>query len=122
MIKVFISQPMNGKTIDEVKKEREIAIEDLKEKLSDTEFEIIDTVLPDPGLKPESRSRIFMLGRSIQLLADANIMYLYKGWQDSNGCMVEYEVAKRYGMKIIMSEFDPHKTVIGKRLDAGLWD
>lgn len=121
-MKVFISQPMNGKTIDEIREERLIAMEELMNKFPNEEFQIIDTIVPDIGLKPESRDRIFLLGRSIQLLADADLVYLAKGWQDSNGCMVEYEVAKRYGMKIIMSEFDPHKTVIGKRLDAGLWD
>lgn len=121
-MKVFISQPMNGKTIDEIREERLIAMEELMNKFPNEEFQIIDTILPDPGLEPESRNRIFMLGRSIQLLADADLVYLSKGWQDSNGCMVEYEIAKRYNIKMIMSEFDPHKTIIGKRLDTGLYD
>lgn len=120
--KVFISQPMNGKTVEEIRKEREIAIEELMNNFPNEEFQVIDTILPDAGLEPESRNRIFMLGRSIELLADADLVYLSKGWQDSNGCMVEYEIAKRYNIKMVMSEFNPHKTAVGKRLDAGLWD
>ena len=120
--KVFISQPMHGKTIEEINNRRDIAKGSIQLFNDNKEFEIIDNILPYIESESERKSRILMLARSIGLMADADLVYFCEGWQDSNGCMVEYEVAKRYGMKIIMSEFDPHKTVIGKRLDAGLWD
>lgn len=31
-------------------------------------------------------------------------------------------IKTQYGIEILLSDFDPHKTVIGKRIDAGCWD
>ena len=122
-MKVFISQPMNGKTIDEIREERLIAINSIASSLPDNEtLEVIDNVLPPIEAETENQSRILMLGRSIQLMADADLVYFCKGWQDARGCLVEFEVSKQYNLKSICVGFDPHKTVIGKRLDAGLCD
>lgn len=54
--------------------------------------------------------------------AKADVAYFAKGWQDYRDCKIEHRCAVDYGIKIILSEFDPHKTTIGKRLDAGLFD
>lgn len=47
MKKIFISQPMKGKTNAEIKKEREIIIKDIEIMMEDEPFEIMDTVFED---------------------------------------------------------------------------
>lgn len=55
-------------------------------------------------------------------LAEADIAYFAKGWQYARGCKIEYECALKYGIKVITAEFDPNKTVVGRRLNAGFYD
>lgn len=115
MKKLFISQPMVDRTDEEIFAEREKAIAEAKDLLDD-EIEIIDSytnVLMNP---------LGYLGYSIACLSKADVAYFAKGWQDYRGCKIEHRCAVDYGIKVILSEFDPHKTTIGMRLDAGLWD
>lgn len=118
MKKLFISQPMNGKTDEEILQEREEAIRQAKERLGE-EIEVIDTYYID---MPDDAKPLEYIGRSILDLAKADVAYFAKGWQDMRGCVIEHQCAMQYGIYVIVSEFDPHKTVIGRRLDAGLFD
>ena len=119
MKKLFISQPMNGKTDDEILKEREIAIRKAKEELGE-DVEVIDSFFEnEPKVKTIP---LWHLGESLKLLSEADIAYFAHGWQDARGCLIEQRCANDYGVQTILSEFDPHKTSIGKRLDAGLFD
>lgn len=118
MKKLFISQLMNGKTDEEILRERITAIEIAKEKLGD-DIEVIDTFYKD---FPDGTKPLEYLARSIKDLADADIACFAKGWQDKRGCKIEYQCASEYGIETILLDFDPHKTVIGKRIDAGFWD
>lgn len=97
MKKLFISQPMNGKTDEEILTERQVAIEKAKEIL-DEEVEVIDTFYTDfsPDAKP-----LEYLARSIKDLASADIAYFAKGWDEKRGCKIEYECATQYGIKTI---------------------
>lgn len=99
MKKLFISQPMNGKTDDEILNERKIAIERAKEILGE-DIEVIDTFYTDftPDAKP-----LEYLARSIKDLASADIAYFAKGWEEKRGCKIEYECATQYGIKTIIS-------------------
>lgn len=115
MKKLFISQPMEDRTDEEIFIEREKAINEAKSILGE-EVEVIDSYTDAP-MNP-----LGYLGYSITCLSRADIAYFSKGWQDYRGCDIEHRCAVDYGIKVIMSEFDPHKTTIGRRLDAGLWD
>lgn len=115
MKKLFISQPMVDRTDDEIFKERETAISEARKILGE-DIEVIDSYCR------EECTPLGYLAYSIKKLSEADVAYFGKGWQDSRGCKIEHECALQYGIKILLSEFDPHKTVIGKRLDAGCWD
>ncbi len=115
MKKLFISQPMVDRTDDEIFAEREKAISEAKALLRE-DIEVIDSYT-DVLMNP-----LGYLGYSITCLSKADIAYFAKSWQDYRGCRIEHECALQYGIKILLSEFDPHKTVIGKRIDAGCWD
>lgn len=115
MKKVFISQPMDGKTNDEIFEERDIALLEIKQKIND-DVKLIDSFCN------EELTPLEYLAYSIKCLSKADIAYFAKGWQDNQRCLIEHRCAMQYDIYVILSEFDPHKTVIGRRLDKGFWD
>ena len=97
-MKVFISQPMRGLSEREIKLNRVKAIENIKRLYDDVE--IIGNYFCD-NEKP-----LFNLGKSIELLSEADIIYLCKGWNKARGCKIEYMCALDYDIKIIFEEGD----------------
>ena len=98
-MKVFISQPMKGRTDKEILDERDAVIEYLKQKYSD--ISIIDSFL-DISEPPEVKTTpVFYLGKSIQLLSYADLCVVVGDVSDNNGCQIEMEVCKRYGIELI---------------------
>ena len=97
MKKLFISQPMNGKTNVEIKKEREEAIRCAKEMMSD-EVEVIDSVFENA---PAESNPLWYLGESLKLLSTANVAFFATGWENARGCKIEHTCAQQYGINII---------------------
>ena len=98
MDKVFISQPVTGLTEEEIKNDREKAIEECKKILGD-DIEILETIFDEkdyPDMKP-----LGFVGKDIQILADAKYFYSAKGWEGSKGCRVERLCAQLYHISII---------------------
>lgn len=94
MKKLFISQPMAGKTDEEIFAERERAIKAAEELLREP-VEVIDSFFRSApvGAKP-----LWFLGKSLELLSDADIAYFAKDWQKARGCKIEHECAVEYGI------------------------
>ena len=100
MKKLFISQPMKGKSKEEILAEREKAIQRAKEALHD-DVEVIDSYFethPDVQNSP-----LWCLGRSLELLATADVAYFALGWEDARGCKIEHTCALEYGIDVIES-------------------
>ena len=87
MTKIFISQPMNGKTTEEIEKERNYIIERLRENEC---VEIIDSFFKD---EPYEASPLWYLGESIKLMSEADVVFFCKGWQTARGCQIEDDCA-----------------------------
>lgn len=100
MKKIFISQPMRGKTDIEIKLVREKAIKDVKEYLAKEgeEVEIINSY--DPNCSA-NENPIVCLGKAITLLADADFLFLCDGWHEARGCRVERVCACEYDIPVI---------------------
>ncbi len=96
MTKVFISQPMQGKTDEEIQQIRAMDMEFIKTVYPDAE--IIDSFLPESAPK-NVRSGVYKLGQSIQLLSGADVLFLSAGWNKARGCQIEHSVAVAYGIK-----------------------
>lgn len=94
MKKLFISQPMRGKTEDEIMQERSAAIREA-EKLLGEPVEILDTYF-DEEYRP-----LEFLGKSIMYLAQADAAYFAAGWKDARGCKIEHTCAAEYGVQIV---------------------
>jgi hypothetical protein len=98
-MKIFISQPMKDKTQEEITLERNEAIDYLKKVYGD-DIEIIDSYFedynPENGCVP-----LKFLAKSIEMLADADLAYFIKGWDQTRGCVIENECAVQYGIKVV---------------------
>ena len=98
-MKIFISMPMHGKSDEDILRDREFNIHMIKLQLpSSADAEFIDSFT-----KPEEiiGNRVKMLGHSIMLLADADVCVFVPGWNESLGCLTEFDVCKRYGIRTI---------------------
>ena len=95
-MKVFISQPMTGRTKEEILNERNEVIEELK---SEYDVEVLDSYFED--YDPQNGSiPLKYLAKSIEVLAEADVLLCVGDWRNSRGCRVEHECAKQYGIKI----------------------
>ena len=104
-MKAMISQPMKGKTDDEIITTRDKAIKILESKgykVIDTYFiDEIDKVLENNGIvnKP-----LWYLSKALNRMSRCNAVYFCKGWEDTRGCKIEHKTAVEYGMDIIYEE------------------
>lgn len=96
-MKVFISQPMRGKTNEEIKKEREIIITKAKENYGD-DIEVIDSFFENA---PVDVNPLWFLGKSIELLSTADVVCFSKDWDAARGCVIEHECAVAYGVDVL---------------------
>lgn len=95
MIKtVMISQPMRGKTNEEIREERKQVVK----MLENQGFNVMDTIIEDFTDKIDP---IFYLVRSLEYLANSDCVYFMKGWEKTRGCKIEHEVAVEYGKEVI---------------------
>ena len=95
-MKVFISQKMGGKLSKEIEEARDRATKEIKAMYGE-DIEIIDTFFKDSNGTP-----LELLGESIKLMSDADLVVFIYDWQEGRGCLVEHKVAELYGKKIIV--------------------
>ena len=110
---IFISQPMTGKSEEEILETRQKEIEKIHQ-LFDADGEqvnIIASYIDDATRKhfkehvsDDINWDIFWLSQSLERLAMADIIWLCDGWEYSNGCNIELECATRYGVGIMYPE------------------
>ena len=94
-MKIFISQPITGKTNAEIFATRKNITTKLKAKYPDAT--IINSVI----LGGNDTNDIKYLGITLNLMADADLVVFANDRSGSKGCQVEYYVASLYGKDII---------------------
>lgn len=97
MKKLFISQPMKGKTDEEILKERETAIKQAEELLK----EPVEVIASFFKVAPADAKPLWFLGKSLELLSNTDVAYFAKGWEEARGCKIEHESCLAYGIKTI---------------------
>lgn len=97
MKKLFISQPMKGKTDEEILKERETAVKQAEELLKEP-VEVIDSFFKGA---PADAKPLWFLGKSLELLSNADVAYFAKGWHEARGCKIEHDCCLAYEIKTI---------------------
>ncbi len=79
MKKLFISQPMRGKTDEEILAVRKKAIESAEKKIGE-KVDVIDSFFQKA---PVDAKPLWFLGKSLELLSTADIAYFARGWEDA---------------------------------------
>ena len=105
--KAMLSQPMAGKTEQEIVETRNRAIATLKE----AGYEIVNTLFTDEWYSKEAMEErgvvqipLCFLAKSLENMSLCHAAYFCKGWENARGCRIEHEAAKAYGLKIIYEE------------------
>ena len=110
---IFISQPMTGKSEEEILATRQKEIDKIHQLFDadGVEINIIASYIDDATRKHFQKYTsddinwdIFWLSQSLERLAMADIIWLCDGWEYSNGCNIELECATRYGVGIMYPE------------------
>lgn len=97
MKKLFVSQPMAGKTDEEILSVRKLAVKQVQERIGE-DVEVIDSFFQE---HPTFDKPLKYLAASIALLADADIAYFAKDWGKARGCEIERICALAYGIEIL---------------------
>jgi ABC-type ATPase with predicted acetyltransferase domain len=92
MRRVFISQPMRGKSDWHITHERERALMLVKRTFNDEAVEVIDTFF-----KGYNGNRLEFLGKSVmEGLAKADVAVFVGDWQNYDGCRCVHFIASQY--------------------------
>lgn len=107
MRKAMLSQPMAGKTQEEIIATRERAIAALKAR----GFEVINTLFTDEWYSKEKMEErgvvqipLCFMAKSLENMSLCHAAYFCKGWESARGCRIEHEAAKAYGLTILYEE------------------
>ena len=106
-MKAMLSQPMAGKTEQEIIETRKRAIKVLKEK----GYEIVNTLFTDEWYSKEKMEErgvvqipLCFLAKSLENMSLCHAAYFCKGWENARGCKIEHDAAVAYGLEIICEE------------------
>lgn len=109
-MKVMISQPMKGKTEEQIREERKRIVD----KFEKMHIEVVNTLFTEEA--PENCNiAVYYLGKSISAMKDIDAIYMCDNWREARGCNIEYQVAREYGIKILYSDFFENKPEITTR-------
>lgn len=107
MRKAMLSQPMAGKTQEEIVATRERAVAALKAR----GFEVINTLFSDEWYSKEKMEErgvvqipLCFLAKSLENMSLCHAAYFCKGWEQARGCKIEHDAAMAYGLDIIYEE------------------
>lgn len=96
MKKIMISQPMNGKTNEQIIEERH----KLASELAEEGLQVIDTIIKEDAPQNIDEA-IYYLAKSVEFIGQVDIVVFMKGWEKARGCKIEHQVAVEYGKEII---------------------
>ena len=107
MLKAMLSQPMAGKTNEEIVATREKAVAFLK----GMGYEVVNTLFTDEWYSKEAmESRgvvqipLCFLAKSLENMSLCHAAFFCKGWEQARGCKIEHDAAVAYGLEIIYEE------------------
>lgn len=99
--KAMISQPMRGKTDEEILEVRDRIAAKLQKagyEVVDTVFHFTDEQMDRLGVKNPA---IYYLSNSIKAMSCCDCVYFAKGWENARGCRIEHYIAAAYGTEIM---------------------
>lgn len=89
-VKIYISQPMHGRSNEEIEQERNDIMSIAKDEFGEEAREIASF------FKNSTFSSIELLGMGISMMAKADKVYFTPGWEDTYRCRVEHYICENY--------------------------
>lgn len=106
-MKAMLSQPMAGKTDEEIIATREKAIKALEAR----GYEIVNTLFTDEWYNRENMEKrgvvqipLCFLAKSLENMSLCHAVYFCKGWEQARGCRLEHDATVAYGLTVIYEE------------------
>ena len=106
-MKAMLSQPMAGKSDDEIIATREKAIKVLEAK----GYAVVNTLFTDEWYSNKNMKErgvvqisLCFLAKSLENMSLCHAAYFCKGWEQARGCRLEHEAAVAYGLTVIYEE------------------
>ena len=107
--KAMLSQPMAGRTEQEITATRDRAIAELERR----GYEVVNTLFTDEWYSPDSceargvvNRPMMFLAKSLENMSLCHAAYFCKGWKNARGCRIEHAVAEAYGLTVLYEEGD----------------
>lgn len=107
MKKAMISQPMAGKTDEEIVAAREKAMADLEA----MGCGVVNTLFTDEWYSDEAMKErgvvqvpLCFLAKSLENMSLCHAAYFCKGWEDARGCRIEHDAAVAYGLEVLYED------------------
>lgn len=107
MMKAMLSQPMAGKSEEEIRATREKAIKALEKR----NYEIVNTLFTDEWYSSDKMKErgvvqipLCFLAKSLENMSLCHAVYFCKGWEQARGCQIEHDAAVAYGLTILYEE------------------
>lgn len=94
---LYVSLPISGYDLDERKSEAKR----IKSKLNFCGLSIIKVITPFDVCPEADKPYSYYMGKDIEALLECDVVYMCKGWQNSKGCLAEFEVARIYSKEIM---------------------
>jgi hypothetical protein len=60
-------------------------------------YEVVDTIFPD--FTNKGNIPLKYLAKSIEFIADVDLVYFIGDWRNARGCRIEFECCVQYGIK-----------------------
>jgi hypothetical protein len=92
---------MKDRTNEQILKERKEIIEKTKFMLSKKDDLVFLESYFNEDVPENVNIPVYYLGKSLKVLAEADIAVFGKGWKCGRGCLVEHEVCQSYGIKVL---------------------
>ncbi len=101
MVKVFISQPMSGKTQEEIEAVRDEVFAEVAAMYAEKGEDCREVPSYFGPTAPKQMLPLGCLGKSIELMAHSDVAVFAPGWEEARGCRIEHMCAEEYGVEII---------------------
>lgn len=95
-MKVFISMPMRGKSTEEIVKTRSQIFEQVKKDFPEDKLELLDQIIEEDCPFKGSDAGIWYLAKSIEIMAEAELVVFAPHWHLAPGCRAEKFIAESY--------------------------
>ena len=98
MKRIYVSLPISGYDLTE----RKLCAICTEKQIVERHHKPLQVITPFVVCPESDKPYSYYMGKDIEALLECDAVYFCKGWQNSKGCMAEFEVANIYGKEIII--------------------